>query len=407
MTKHDAELKSFVDRIPKVELHAHLNGCIRTSTLFDLANERGIKLSEHHFGDEGVDDDVGHMYNSKPRSLVDCFDMFAEVTKVVSDLPALQRITWEALQDFSVHHVAYLEIRSTPKRLKRQWDSDEITSKREYVDTILSVFKELEQRERVRFERESKDFKESRLPLIPRLIVSIDRSRSVEEALENVNLAISLHESRNEYLVGVDLGGNPLKNDFRHFEASFLRARESGLKVTLHCGEVQCAENGNDVNPKRVVALQEARAVIMFKPDRLGHALLLPRSLRPELSNARIPVECCPTSNVMTLELASNCQGYLVDGLRSHPQLEHWLQTDYPISISTDDSGVFNTNPSKELLLVGLAWNLTPSKLSKIVFQSIEHAFCDDDTKTLLRNRMTTSFSSSKTVLNPPTAQGE
>jgi adenosine deaminase len=74
MTMAMEKLKSFVDRIPKIELHAHLNGCVRESTLLELAKERGIQLSEHHFADEddmgqGNDDEMAvcQMYNSTTK----------------------------------------------------------------------------------------------------------------------------------------------------------------------------------------------------------------------------------------------------------------------------------------------------------------------------------------------------
>ncbi|KAI2497067.1 Adenosine/AMP deaminase [Fragilaria crotonensis] len=366
------DLKSFVDRIPKIELHAHLNGCVRESTLMALAKERGIQLSEHHFADD-TDDTVG---------------------QVVADLEALRLITWEALHDFASHHVVYLELRSTPKRLRRTWKSDEITTKTDYVNVILSVIQDFERQEQERYERERENVGETngRLPLKARLLVSIDRARDVEEAIENVNIAIDLHQNENPYIVGIDLGGNPLRNDFRDFEGALSMARKAGLKVTLHCGEVACAERNNDPNPAYVRALEEAHALIAFHPDRLGHALLLPASIRPALSSSKIPVETCPTSNVMTLELATSFHGHLVEGLKAHPQMEHWLSTDYPFSVSTDDSGVFNTNPSKELLLLSLAWNLSPGKLTHIVMRSIEHAFCDENLKALLRKSMLPYF---------------
>jgi adenosine deaminase len=396
------KLKSFVDRIPKIELHAHLNGCVRESTLLELARERGIQLSEHHFADEddmgqGNDDEMAvcQMYNSRPRSLVDCFDIFLQVGQVVADLDALRRITHEALEDFSHHHVSYIEIRSTPKRLRRSWASqDDMATKRDYIHCILSVFQEFERKEQERYQSQNETDPTCRLPLLARLLVSIDRARTVEEAHENVDLAIELYHSSNPYVVGVDLGGNPLRNDFRDFQGVLIKARKAGLKLTLHCGEVSCAndDDEHDTDPERIRALEEAKALIAFHPDRLGHALLLPPSLLPALAASQVPVECCPTSNVMTLELATSCHGYLVEGLRSHPQLEYWLSSNYPFSVSTDDSGAFNTNPSKELLLLAMAWSLTPEKVEQIILQSIDHAFCDEATKSLLRERMIPHF---------------
>lgn len=69
-----------------------------------------------------------------------------------------------------------------------------------------------------------------------RFIVSIDRSGSVEEAEENFALAISFFQEPNSLVVGVDIGGNPTRNDFRDFQGSITNARHAGLKVTVHCG---------------------------------------------------------------------------------------------------------------------------------------------------------------------------
>lgn len=379
-----------------MELHAHLNGCIRESTLFELAAERNVTLSDHHFcQSDTFSSSPGSMYNVRPRSLQDCFNMFAEIPKCVNDLVSLRRITSEALDDFACHHVAYLELRSTPKRLKRDYQQThetKICTKKEYIETIVSVMKEFELREQARFEQETINDASPRLPLIPRFIVSVDRSASIDDAMEHVQLAIGMYQSGNEYIVGVDLGGNPTKNDFRDYESAFRLARDAGLKVTIHCGEVPCGESTNDEDEKLAKAFREAQAVLRFRPDRLGHALLLPDSLQSTLDGSHIAIETCPTSNVMTLELATSFHGNLIEGLKCHPRLGHWLESDYPISVSTDDSGVFHTDPTKELLLLAVAYNLNEVTLKKIAVQSMDHAFCDDKTRERLKEAMNTNL---------------
>jgi adenosine deaminase len=208
------QLQEFVESMPKVELHAHLNGCIRESTLFALAKERNVTLSEHHFVQSSTFS-ANTMYNVRPRSLKDCFDMFAEIPKCVDDLVALRRITREALEDFAQHHVAYLELRSTPKRLVSVHGSrDGLLSKREYIETVVSVLEAFEQEEQARYERECETNPSCRLPLVPKFIVSVDRSDSIENAMEHIHLAIDMVQSGNAYVVGVDLGGNPTKVSF-------------------------------------------------------------------------------------------------------------------------------------------------------------------------------------------------
>jgi adenosine deaminase len=135
-------------------------------------------------------------------------------------------------------------------------------------------------------------------------------------------------------------------------------------------------------------AYQEAKSVLEFGPDRLGHALLLPPSLQFLLKEKKIPVESCPTSNVMTLELAKHCSGSLLEGLWKHPQLQTWLETKHPISIGTDDPGVFDTNPTKELMLLQKTFSVPRATLKRILLESMDHAFCNDETRRQIQTQM-------------------
>jgi adenosine deaminase len=239
----DQQLQKFVSSMPKVELHAHLNGCIREESLFDLARQKNVELpsklfhlcdhqhQHQHQPSHTADHSISFMYNVKPRSLTDCFDMFHVIPKCVNDLESLERITREALEDFANHHVAYLELRSTPKRINGS------LTKKEYMETILGVMKAFQDQDEKRFQQaESNDSGPPRLPMICRFLVSIDRSGSVQEAEENVALAIAFSQLPDSLVVGVDIGGNPTKNDFRDFELALGKARLAGLKTTVHCG---------------------------------------------------------------------------------------------------------------------------------------------------------------------------
>lgn len=365
--------------------------------------------------------------------------MFAELPAVVNDLTALRRITTAALEAFARDGVAYLELRSTPKRLLYHYNDSKrsntsnllLCTKLEYCEAILQVMHDFEMQESQRYEQELLTQKDDdvdnndsnsinnktaykqlpRLPLVCRFLVSIDRSQSLHEAHENVDLAIALHSSSGgSRVVGMDLGGNPTRQDFRTFGPCFQRAREHGLKVTLHCGEIPCD------NDESVVAYAEAEAMLDFGPDRLGHAVLLLPVLLDKLERLQIPVETCPTSNVMTLELHHHHHdpqqqhqqengvkhekhGDLVHGLQQHPSLRRWLFPDnsnnnnnrdnrYPLVVCTDDPGVFDTTATQELWLLATAFHLSPRQLARLVADSVAHAFCDEATRLLLQTRV-------------------
>lgn len=145
--------------------------------------------------------------------------------------------------------------------------------------------------------------------------------------------------------------------------------------ISIHCGELPMAESSDAEDPALLKAYQEALSIIQFKPDRLGHALLLCHPLMEKLQQNPIPIECCPTSNIMTLKLALHHKGNLMDGMKRHPQLEKWLENAYPININTDDSGLFCTNLTKELLLVAKAFCLDEEQIGDAVLSSVEHIF--------------------------------
>jgi adenosine deaminase len=96
-----------------------------------------------------------------------------------------------------------------------------------------------------------------------RLLVAIDRSRSLEEAQEHVNLAVLFLGTR--VVVGIDVGGNPSRGDLRTFFPLLRRVKDAGMFVTLHCAEVNCGSDDDDdfehrtmLSPAERVARREA-----------------------------------------------------------------------------------------------------------------------------------------------------
>jgi adenosine deaminase len=77
----------------------------------------------------------------------------------------------------------------------------------------------------------------------------------------------------------------------------------------------------------------------------------------------------------MTLELALYYGGSLLGGIKRHPQLKKWIACQYPISINTDDSGIFCTNLTTEFLLVANAFGLGKDDLANIVMKNVDHIF--------------------------------
>jgi adenosine deaminase len=386
----NASSLSLLRQLPKVELHAHLNGCIRPSTLRDLARDRNVSLSSTLFSTS----------NSTSRTIADCFQVFAAIAQCVTDLSALQRITREALEDFQQQNVVYLELRTTPKRLRKNKNNtggdDEkeattlLATKQDYVETVLQVLQEFMD-------------DNGKSGMTCRLILSIDRAQSLDEARDTLELVVRLREESEaaRLIVGLDLAGNPTQGEFTtDWQDVFRQGRQAGLKITLHIGEVGCSPDDDDEDDPMY---REAQAMLALEPDRLGHALLLPPALHQRLLQAKIPVETCPTSNVMTLGLPEaaddetttsprNWRRMVLGLQQQHLLLTEWLAAAHPLAICTDDPGVFDTDATQELVLLQQAMQLTDRQVADLVLRSMEYAFCDDESKKRIQASMQTTI---------------
>ena len=313
-------------RLPKVELHAHLHGSARLSTIAALAPD-------------GVDISCLQSIRGTDRSLESCFAIFGAIHKTVTNVAAVRRVTLEVLEDFAADGVRYLELRTTPRVLS---DADVAG----YVDCVIDAFSS--------FERSQRDRSVNWL-LLPRLLLSVDRSGTLEQALATVRLALGIRKSGSEgsqYIVGIDFSGNPTRGSFVDFLPAFELARSGGLAIAVHVAEL---DNRTDTE-----------AVLTFRPERLGHALTLDAGQISRLIERSIPIEICPTSNMKTMQLSR---------LREHPTLSTWLGSGYPISINTDDSTVFETTSSQELLLVAEVFALAPETIVALCLGALKHTF--------------------------------
>lgn len=326
---HKFALRKLCAQLPKAELHAHLHGCARLATIAELA-PAGVDTS--HCTVESGDD----------RSLDACFAIFGAIHKTVTNLANVRRVAREVLEDFASDNVKYLELRTTPRALS---DADA----EGYVLAVLDVFAEFDA-----WQREHPS--ECAWPMTVRLLLSIDRTASAERAMETVRLAERLRKEEragaHKYIVGVDFSGNPTKGTFATFVPAFDAARAAGLGIAVHAAEVP--------NPS------DNASILAFRPDRLGHALLLTEADVASLTASPIPIELCPTSNLMTLKLRS---------LRDHPTMATWLASGYPVSISTDDSTVFHTTSSEELARAADACGLSATQLVDLALAPLSHAF--------------------------------
>ncbi|CAG7833798.1 unnamed protein product [Allacma fusca] len=335
------DIEKFCKSMPKLELHAHLNGCISNGILERVpVFDRSGKNAE----DNWISHENAVVQEKKTLDLAECFRTFAKIHEVIRTPEILHWVTTQVIEEFWSDNVIYLELRTTPKKIHN------IPSKDVYMEKVVDAIIECQKK----------------FPIVVKLLVSIDRKLSVLEGEENATLAIKWSKKFPNIVVGMDLSGDPSKGVFESFVPSLVRARDSGLKLTLHLPEVANA--------------LEAEQMLDFRPHRVGHAV----NIHPDLGGtqklweilltSRIPVEVCLSSNVL-----SKC----VSSIDEH-HIKYMQDSGIPFVICTDDSGVFCTTLTNEYQLAANTLLLSQDELKVLTLKSIDYSFGSPEDKDML-----------------------
>jgi adenosine deaminase len=249
-----------VRRMPKADLHCHLDGSLRPSTLLDLSTERGLTLPGHTASALGA-----WMRVDDARHLEDYLARFEVTLAAMQDTVALERIAYEFVLDASLDGVRYIEARFCPALHVRGGLSLD--------DVMQAVLRGL-----ARGQKET--------GALARVIVCALRSVAWPHALEMAELAVAY---KGQGVVAFDLAGGELGNPASAHALAFDFARQHDLAVTVHAGE-------GDGPASIREALHRCGA------DRIGHGTRLREdpSLEAYVIDHRITLEVCPTSNVQT-----------------------------------------------------------------------------------------------------------
>lgn len=326
----------FVQQLPKIELHAHLNGSIRRSTLRELAATKG------------VDPNNAFILSRWPKTLSEAFDVFRVIHSCVTTLQDVERLAFELGQDLEEDGVVYADIRTTPRAMSlASGAATEVDPLDQYIKAVLRGFSRYT----------AQDPGPNARKVILRLLLSIDRAKhSPTQARTIVDLA---HRYLNRSVVGIDLSGDPTKGQWSHFEPSLIHARSLGLRITLHAGEVKDRD-------------QEMTYMLDFHPDRFGHCCFVSDGNLKRLKESKIPIELCLTSNLLSNSVAELKDHHF--GLHYKPSSGGGRDSTI-CCISTDDSGVFGSPLSKEYKLMMQTFGLTEMEVFNLAKRTLEATF--------------------------------
>ncbi|KAJ3350386.1 hypothetical protein HDU91_006253 [Kappamyces sp. JEL0680] len=289
-------------RLPKVELHLHLEGAVRLTTLRELAEEKavcGVRAAAP--GEDPLNPyrEFFTLCKKPTTSLTTFLVLFQNLKLVLDSEQVLERIAWECVESAVENGVVLLELRYSPQYLVSQnMDLDQVHA---------GIMRGLS--------RAKKTFGDR---IAVGLICIIDRSMSLQSARD---LAAFVLKYRDDF-VGVDLANDELF-PATIFAPIFRKLKETGLGVTIHAGESGTAAN-----------VQEA--IVLLGATRIGHGIkvLQDDSVIELARTSNVLLEVCPISNYCTS---------VVPSYAAHP-IRELIAKGLRVSLNTDDPGVFDSD---------------------------------------------------------------
>lgn len=311
-----------IRRLPKAELHQHLDGSLRVATAVELAAAIGMPLRL----EDAASRMVGPERCADQAELLTFFDLPITLLQTAE---SLERAAAELVEDLAADGVRYAEVRWAPRlHLERGLSVGDV------IDAVAAG---------VGRASASPD-----APLIT-LIVTAIRSHPPAANAELARTAGAIGGP----VIGFDLAGPEAAWPAAPHAIAFVAAREAGLALTAHAGEV--------AGPERV------REVLEFGVRRVAHGVsAIEDGALLDLIRARdVTLDLCPTSNVQTRAAAS---------LAEHP-LADLHRAGVSVTISTDDRTVTGVTLTDELALTADALGLSSDELATIALNGFDRAF--------------------------------
>lgn len=313
--------------LPKVDLHRHLEGAVRLSTIIDLAREAGVALPADT--PEGL---APHAQILQPvGSLSEALERFAIAQSSFRSYEAVRRIAFEALEDLAADNVRLAELRFSPDFMCRpgglDWDAA--------MDAVLEGLE---------------GAKGAGHDVRVGLIVIASRDYGISSAERTAAFALR-HRER---IVGFDLAGPELGFPPAMFAEALRPIRDAGIHLTTHYGE-----SGPPEYPRQAMEVLGA--------ERLGHGVSVADD--PAVTDLAIErgvtLEMCPTSNRLT---------HAVPSVEEHPALG-LLRRGARVTLNTDDPGLFGIDLTHELQVAQAAIGFTDEDLGRVTRNALEATF--------------------------------
>ena len=326
--------KSFIQSLPKAELHLHLEGSVDPATVAELSRRYNTPLPTENnrydvagSGDVLTEDDVRRLYSYKDFN--GFLMAFKSVTERLRSAEDYELVTYRLMQKLRQQNVVHVEVYVSVGVIR--WRGQ----------PVEPIFEGMERGR----ERGQRDFGVSLL-----WIFDAVRHFGPEAAAEVFNLAARLRE-RN--VVGIGIGGDEARGPAEGFRDLFKKAADNGLRLTAHAGETTGPES--------------VWGAINIGAERIGHGLSAASDpeLMEVMAQKQVPLEICITSNLRT--------GACKD-MQEHP-VKKFFAEGLMVTLSTDDPAMFQTSLNKEFEIAQQEFGFSEEHLRELARNSIEASF--------------------------------
>jgi len=326
--------EKFIRRLPKVELHLHLEGSVRPETLRELSSDKSWLRREVT------------KWVSERRAQSYCYgdfqgflNAFGAVALLLKSPEDYARATTRLIEWLAAQEVRYAEVTLGVGVLL--WKNQSVP---EVFDAVSRAATEAQARTGVRVQ----------------WIFDPIRHFGVEHAREVLKWAIRY---RMRGVVAFGIGGNEERGPAELFTDIYREAREAGLRLTAHAGEA--------AGPASI-----RQAVELLGAERIGHGLtaIQDPGVMALLRERRIPLEVCPTSNVAT---------GLVARFEDHP-LPRFLEAGLIVTLNSDDPAMFGTSLEQEFVRAAQAFALSRPQILGLCENAIRYSFLPEAEKSEL-----------------------
>jgi adenosine deaminase len=320
-------IREFLHRLPKMELHLHLEGAILPGTAADLARRNGITLPPH--------DRVEDLYHYE--NLKEFLDIYTAVSDSVISAGDFHRITYEMLQSCARNNARYVEFFFSPQvHLPHGISFDTM------LDGITAGMDEA-----------AADF-----GIESRIVPGVNRELGPAAGEELLDMILARKEER---LIGIGLDFNEAPFPPEPYAALFARATRAGLKVTAHAGES---------GPARHIA-GSVDALGVRRIDH-GYHVVTDEALMTRCRDLGVLFTCCPSTAAVTSPWH--------DLNADHP-VRRMADAGLKIMINSDDPPMFGTDLGLEYIKCAELMGFTPAMFRQMALDSIDGSWLDPGEK--------------------------